>query len=171
MCSLHAITQIVDRQHSYLASMKTVAAATMLAAFLTVVAPAAAHADSVPAVDEVVAVMAELTDPGIPAVNKGNIVSPGLAPDEAGTIDDQLNRMNARGRILPLPFIVTDIQPAPNNFAGATLATGGSPRQSTNGRPIVLVDQGGHWLITHDSAIAEMNALFHEATRYRGYVP
>jgi hypothetical protein len=145
--------------------------ATTLAAAL-IVTPATAYADEpVPTVDEVVAVMAGLTDPDIPAANKGNIVSPGFAPDEAGTIDDQLNRMNARGRILPLPFIVTDIQPAPNNFAGATLATGGSPRQSTNGRPIVLVNQGGHWLITHDSAIAEMNALFHEATRYRGYVP
>jgi hypothetical protein len=145
--------------------------ATTLAAAL-IVTPATAYADEpVPTVDEVVAVMAGLTDPDIPAANKGNIVSPGFAPDEAGTIDDQLNRMNARGRILPLPFIVTDIQPAPNNFAGATLATGGSPRQSTTGRPIVLVDQGGHWLITQDSAIAEMNVLFHEATRYRGYVP
>ncbi|WP_428340760.1 hypothetical protein [Mycobacterium sp.] len=115
--------------------------------------------------------MAELTDPSKPAANKTDIVTPGFSPDEAGTIDDHLNRMNARGRILPLPFIVTDIQPAPNNLAGATLATGGSPRQSTNGRPIVLVDQGGHWLITHDSAIAEMDVLFREATRYRGYVP
>jgi hypothetical protein len=157
------------------------AVATTLAAAL-IASPATAYADCgdpgqgpctgpVPTVDQVVAVLAELTDPDIPAANKTNTVTPGFSPDEAGTIDDQLNRMNARGRILPLPFIVTDIQPAPNNFAGATLATGGSPRQSTNGRPIVLADQGGHWLITHDSAIAEMDVLFHEATRYRGYVP
>ena len=133
-----------------------------------IASPATAYADDpVPTVDQVVAIMAELTDPNIPAANKSNIVSPGFNPDEAGTVDDQLNAMNARGRILPLPFIVTDIQPAPNNFAGATLATGGSPRQSTGGSPIVLVDQGGHWLITHDSAIAEMNVLFHEATRHR----
>jgi hypothetical protein len=145
--------------------MKTAVTTMLLAASLAgITAPATAHADDpLPTVDQVVAIMSELTDPDIPAANKRNIVT----PEEAGTIDDQLNGMNARGRILPLPFIVTDIQPAPNNFAGATLATGGSPRQSTNGSPIVLVDQGGHWLITHDSAIAEMNVLFHEATRHR----
>jgi hypothetical protein len=44
--------------------------------------------------------------------------------------------------VLPLNFVVTDIQPAPNNLAGATLET-----QATNPRPIVLVNRGGHWLI------------------------
>jgi hypothetical protein len=61
---------------------------------------------------------------------------------------------------------VTDIQPAPNNFAGATLATVGTPRQSTNGRPIVLVDQGGHWLITHDTAMAELDVFWRAAKRF-----
>jgi hypothetical protein len=82
-----------------------------------------------------------LTDPDIPAANKTNIVTPGFSPDEAGTIDDHLNRM--RRPALPLHFVVTNVQAAPNNFAGATLATVGNPRQSTYARPIVLVDQGG----------------------------
>jgi hypothetical protein len=86
-------------------SMKAVAAAMMLAASLTV-APAAAHADSAPTVDEVVAVMAKLTDPGIPAVNKSDIVTPGLAPDEAGTADNHLNSLNGRGYI-PFNFVAT----------------------------------------------------------------
>jgi hypothetical protein len=147
--------------------MKAVVSAMLLSASLTVVAaPATARADSVPTPDEVVAVMAELTDPNIPAANKGNIVTPGFSPDEAGTIDDHLNRMNAHGNILPLPFIVTDIEPAPNNLAGATLATTGTPRQATNPRPIVLVDQGGHWLITHDSAMAELDVFWRAASRF-----
>jgi len=128
----------------------TMAATLIVAVPITVLTAAPARADPVPTVDEVLAVLAGLTDPGIPAASKTNIVTPGFAPDEAGTIDDHLNRMNARGRILPLPFIVTDIQPAPNNFAGATLATGGSPRQSTNG-----------------SAMAEMDVFWREATRFR----
>jgi hypothetical protein len=74
----------------------------------------------VPTVDQVVGIMAELTDPDRPAASKANIVSPGFSPDEAGTIDDHLKRMNAFG-VLPLPFVVSDIQPAPNNFAGATV--------------------------------------------------
>jgi hypothetical protein len=70
--------------------------------------------------------MAKLTDPGIPAVNKGDIVTPGIAPDEAGTIDDHLIRMHAFD-LLPLPFVVRDVEPAPNNFAGATVnIVGGS---------------------------------------------
>jgi hypothetical protein len=54
--------------------------------------------------------MAELTDPNIPAANKGNIVNPGIGPDDAGTIDDHLNRMNAFGGLLPPAFVVTDIE-------------------------------------------------------------
>jgi hypothetical protein len=125
-------------------------------------------AGPVPTVDQVVAIMAELTDPDVPAANKTNIVSPGFSPEEAGTIDDHLNRM--RTRTLPLTFVVTDIQPAANNSAGASIATTGSPRQSTFARPIVLVDQGGHWLITHDTAMAELNVLWRAAERYRGGV-
>jgi hypothetical protein len=82
----------------------------MVAALIA--APATAHADCgedgqplcagpVPTVDEVVAVLAKLTDPDIPAANKTDIVTPGFSPDEAGTIDDHLNRM--RGPALPLP--------------------------------------------------------------------
>jgi hypothetical protein len=148
--------------------MKAVVSAALLVASLTVVAPATALADCgdpnqppcggpVPTVDEVVAVLASMTDPDIPAVNKGNVVTPGFSPDEAGTIDDHLNRMR---RQLPPDFVVTDIQPAPNNLAGATLET-----RQTHARPIVLVDQGGHWLITHDTAMTELDVFWRAANR------
>ena len=163
--------------------MKTVAAAMMLAASLTVVAaPATAHADCgdpgqpdctgpVPTVDQVVAIMAELTDPNIPAVNKTDIVTPGFSPDEAGTIDDHLSRMNAHGGTLPLNFVVTDIQPVPNNSAGATVTTVGSPRQHGPARPLVLVDQGGHWMITHDSAAYQLEVFWSVARRHIAVIP
>ena len=106
--------------------------------------------------------MAELTDPDVPAANKGNVVTPGFSPGEAGTIDDHLNRERKH---LPLPFVVADIQPAPDNWAGATLATAGGPRQHTHARPVVLVSQGGHWLLTHDSAMAELDAFWHAEHR------
>lgn len=154
--------------------MKTVAAAIILAAAL-IASPATALADCgdpdqppctrpVPNGDQVVGLMQQLTDPNIPAVNKGNIVTPGFSPDEAGTIDDHLRRMD--GRTLPTNFVVTNIQPAPNNFAGATLETVGIPRQHSSPHPIVLVDQGGHWLITHDSAVAEVDVIWRTAHRY-----
>jgi hypothetical protein len=51
----------------------------------------------VPTTDEVVAIMAELTDPNIPAANKTDIVTPGFSPEEAGTIDDHLSQLHAGG--------------------------------------------------------------------------
>jgi hypothetical protein len=152
--------------------------AAMLAATL-IASPATAYADCgdpgqdpctgpVPTVDQVVAIMDKLTDPDIPAVSKTDIVTPGFSPDEAQKLDDRLNRM--RGPALPEHFVVTDIQPAPNNFAGATVASVGNPRQSTYPKPIVLVDQGGHWLITHDTALAKLESLYQAAVRYMGVV-
>jgi hypothetical protein len=153
--------------------MKIVTAALLLAASLA--APATAHADCgdpdqppctgpVPTVDQVVGIMQQLTDPNVPAVDKGNIVAPGFSPDEAGTIDDHLHRMD--GHTLPTNFVVTNIHPAPNNFAGATLETVGIPRQHSSPHPIVLVDQGGPWLVTHDSAVAEVDVIWRTAHRY-----
>jgi hypothetical protein len=151
--------------------MKIAVTGMLLAATLAgITAPVTAHADDVPSVDQVVAIMAELTDPGIPAANKGNIVTPGFAPDEAGTIDDHLNRTNAFG-YLPYDFVVTDIESAPANQAGATVATTGGYRHRTGPAPIVLVNQGGHWLITHDSAATELDVFWRVANRYEpGFV-
>src|ERR1700730_4635011 len=108
--------------------MKIAAAALLIAASLAV--PANAHADCgdpdqppcagpVPTVEQVVGIMQQLTDPNIPAANKGNIVTPPFTAEEAATLDHQLQVIE--GPALPLPFIVTNIQPAPNHFAGATV--------------------------------------------------
>ena len=156
-------------------STKLSIATTMAAALIA--SPATAYADCrdpgqdpctgpIPSVDEVVAIMDKLTDADIPAVSKTDIVTPGFSPDEAQKLDDRLNRM--RGPALPEHFVVTDIQPAPNNFAGATVASVGNPRQSTYPRPIVLVEQGGHWLITHDTALAKLESLYQAAVRHMG---
>jgi hypothetical protein len=158
---------------------KTTTTTTILAAAL-IASSATAYADCgdpgqdpctgpVPTVDEVVAVLGGLTDPDIPAANKTNIVTPGFTPDEAGTIDNHLTRMKVFGGLLPLPFAVRDIRPAPNNFAGATVNIVGWFRQNTGSRPIVLVEQGGHWLLDHDAAMNEMNAIWQTAERAAPY--
>jgi hypothetical protein len=146
--------------------MKIVIAALLLGASLTV--HATAHADNVPSVDQVVAIMAKLTDPGIPAANKGDVVTPGFTPEEAGMVDDHLDRMAAH--YLPLNFVVTDIEPAPDNLAGAMLgATGPIPfYMHPYPRPIVLAQQGGHWLITHESAMNMLDVFCHYAMRQKG---
>jgi len=141
-------------------STKLSVATTVTAALIAL--PATAYADPVPTTDEVLAVLAELTDPNRPAASKTDIVTPGFSPDEAGTFDDHLNQMRS---FLPLPFVVTGIQPAPNDFAGATVAVPHGFRSTPPG-PIVLVDQGGHWLITHDTAKTALDAFWYNATAH-----
>jgi hypothetical protein len=114
--------------------------------------------------------MTELTDPDIPAANKTDSVTPGFSPDEAGTIDDHLTRMKVFGGILPLPFVVTNIQPAPNRYAGATVETKGNAYQHTWPTPIVLVEQDGHWKITHDTAMNELRLFWLNGSRRIGFV-
>jgi hypothetical protein len=144
-----------------------------------IASPATAYADCgdpgqpactgpVPTTDQVVAAMAQLTDP---AANKNNIVTPGLSPEETQMVNDHLNQMNAKG-LLPYNFVVTDIQPALNNFAGATVTVTGSFNQQSADQPIVLADHGGHWLITHDTALPTLDHFWDNANRRRNrYVP
>jgi hypothetical protein len=100
-----------EKPQMNLIKLSTIAVAAVLVAVpATAVAVAPAYADCgdpdqppctgpVPTVDEGVAVLAGLTDPDIPAANKTNIVTPGFTPEEAGTIDDHLNRdvLHCRG--------------------------------------------------------------------------
>jgi hypothetical protein len=153
-------------------------AISLVAAFLTT--PATAHADCgdpgqppctgpVPTVDEVIADLAELTNPDISATNKTSVVSPGFSPEEAGTVDNHLRRMNSVAGELPMAFDVTNIQPAPNNFAGATVAVPYG-YAFTPASPMVLVDQGGHWLITHHSAMNLMDTFWYNVNRHPVFV-
>lgn len=159
------------------ASRKTTLAAMLLAASIT--APATAFADcgdpgqdpctgTVPTVDQVVAIMTELTDPNIPAANKGNVITPPFTAEEAATLDHQLQVIE--GPALPLPFVVTNIQPAPNHYAGATVETRGNMYQHTWPTPIVLVERDGHWKITHDTAMPELHEFWLNGTRRPGFV-
>jgi hypothetical protein len=162
-----------------------VGASALLAAAPLVAAAGPAHADCgdpgqdpctgpVPTVDQLVAVLAELTDPNIAAASKANIVTPSLSPEEAQTLDDHLKQMDAHGGRLPIDFLVTNIQPAPANLAGATVETmGPGPIYTqTAAHSFVLADQGGHWTITHDSAVQLTDAWYRNSKRrFVGFVP
>lgn len=157
--------------------MKTVVAAILLA-IASLVPPAIAGADCgdpgqdpctgpVPTVDQVVALLSEFTDPDRPAEDKHDVVTPDFAPNNIGWLDPHVNELNGKG-FFPLDFVVTDIQPAPNNFAGATVATHANGHlTSSNPSPIVLVNQSGHWLITRSTA---MNYIFRVYNHYEIHV-
>jgi hypothetical protein len=148
-----------------------IAAAAMLLAVASVTAPAIARADCgepdepactgpVPTVDQVVALLSELMDPNRPNEDKNDVVTPDLSPESIAYLDTYLDgRLNAHGDF-PYDFVVTDIQPAPNNFAGATVAThANGHRTTTRPFPIVLVNQSGRWLLTRKSAINSVSEV------------
>jgi hypothetical protein len=145
-----------------------------------IISPATASADCgddgqpvctgpVPTVDQVMAIVNELIDSDIPAANKTDIVTPGFTPEEAQEIDDHLHDMGAR-RYPPMNIVISNIQPAPNNFAGATLAAYNGYKTTPPG-PIVLIEQNGRWLLTHHSAIGVMDAFWYNSNiRHPGFV-
>ncbi|CAJ1496865.1 hypothetical protein [[Mycobacterium] holstebronense] len=145
--------------------MRIVASVVLAAALAGAAVPyTAAAADPVPTPDEVLAAMAELTNPDIPAVNKGNVVTPGFSPEEAQLIDQRLRETQEAG-LLPYNFVVSDIAPAPDNSAGATVTSVGGFHEESAPEPIVLSEQGGRWLITHDTALTALDHFWHNANR------
>ena len=130
--------------------MKSAASAMILAASLA--APATAHADNVPTVDQVTDLLNRLTDPSIPAEDKHDVVTPDFQPNNIGFLDNWWNTLGPG--FFPVDFAVNDIQPAPNNTAGATVGVHANGHSTwASPRPIVLVNQNGHWLITLKSGM------------------
>jgi hypothetical protein len=158
-------------------TMRITAASVLMATMIAT--PAMAHADCgdpgydpctgpVPSVDEVMAIMNELTDPNIPAANKGDIVTPPFDDKHARGVDSILNYCRTWG-MLPVPFIVTDIQPAPNNMAGATVSNSRTWHLRAGGGPVVLVNQGGRWMMTSETAFNAVRQV--EKDQAHGGVP
>ena len=151
---------------------RVVLAAVLITAPVTVVtATPPAYADCgdpgqppcngpVPTVDQVIDILNVLFNPNIPAADKDNIVTPPFTPEEAATIDDHLNRMGTHGH-LPTNWNITNIQSAPDNFAGVTI-------ESNHCRPgpAVFVLQNGHWLMTHDTAWTALDNIWWNVTHH-----
>jgi hypothetical protein len=72
--------------------------ATVTAAAALIDAPATAYADPVPSTDEVVAIMAKLTDPSIPAANAVRGGLRAQKSEEAQSIDNELAASPSRLR-------------------------------------------------------------------------
>jgi hypothetical protein len=125
--------------------------------------PATAYADCgepgqdpctgpVPTVDQVTDLLNRLTDPSIPAEDKHDVVTPDFQPNNIGFLDNWWNPLGPG--FFPVDFGVTDIHPAPNNTAGATVGVHANGHSTwASPRPIVLINQNGHWLMTLKSGM------------------
>jgi len=97
-----------------------------------------------------------LADPNIPAGNKNDIVTPPFNDNQAQKFDNMMGFLRLES-IVPANWTVTDIQPAPNNLAGATVTNPPVWRQQHSGSgPVVLAYQNGHWMITEHTAYARV---------------
>lgn len=140
-----------------------------VAALLLGMAPhAAADGDAVPTPDQVADILNRVLDPNLDTQDKSTVVTPGLSPEDETQIDAALGRLTLRNR-LPLDFVITDIQPAPNNYAGATVAASNLPGLPPT--PVVLNRQGDQWKVTDDTLTPLMYAIWHAARRHPVFVP
>lgn len=134
------------------------------------IAPVAvADTGAVPTPDQVADILNRVLDPNLDSADKSAVVTPSLSPEDENQIDAALKRLMFWNR-LPLDFVVTDIQPAPNDYAGATVAAANLWELPPT--PIVLNGQGGQWKVTDDTLTPLMYAIWHAAReRSRGYAP
>ncbi|MGV0683668.1 hypothetical protein ABQE69_14890 [Mycolicibacillus trivialis] len=117
----------------------------------------AAHADPppppgarVPAPEQVVAVLNQLTDPHIPGEVKSNLVEGGLSAEELGHLGATLNDLAFRADI-PLNYTASDIVPAANDLAGVTVGATSILISVPVVVPMVLVYRDDAWRLTHDT--------------------
>lgn len=145
----------------------TVLVAAVAALLLGIAPDAGADGDAVPTPGQVADILNRVLDPNLDTQDKSAVVAPGLSPEDETQIDAALGRLTLRNR-LPLDFVITDIQPAPNNYAGATVAAANLPGLPPT--PVVLNRQGDQWKITDDTLTPLMYAIWH-AARHRAVVP
>jgi hypothetical protein len=99
----------------------------------------------------------QATDPGVSYTAKTNLVENGISPGEGHVADHNLRKAYRNGNF-PEQFNVTNIQPAGPNMASADVAISGPKFAGPVIKKLVFVDQGGNWILQHDSALALLQA-------------
>ena len=97
-----------------------------------------------------------MTDPGVSYTTKTNLVENGISPDEGHLADHDLRKAYREGKF-PETFNVTNIAPAGPN-ATADVAISGPKFAGPVTKQLMFVNQGGNWILQHDSAIALLQA-------------
>jgi hypothetical protein len=137
----------------------SVAALTVIggaAAGITSVAPPSA-AQNLPTPDQLANLCNQVTDPGVSYTTKTNLVENGVSPGEGHVADHDLRKAFRDGKF-PETFNVTNIEPAGPNVAQADVAISGPKFAGPVTKHLAFIDQGGNWILQHDSAIGLIQA-------------
>lgn len=98
-----------------------------------------------------------VTDPGVGYETKVALVENGIPPNEGHVADHDLRKAFRNGNF-PEQFAVSNIQPIPGNGVRADVAITGPKFAGPVEKPLVFIDQGGTWVLQHDSALALVQA-------------
>jgi hypothetical protein len=126
------------------------------AAGVTSVAPPGA-AQNLPTPDQLANLCNQVTDPGVSYTTKTNLVENGISPGEGHVADHDLRKAYRDGKF-PETFTVTNIAPAGPNVAQADVAISGPKFVGPVTKHLAFIDQGGNWILQHDSAIGLIQA-------------
>ncbi len=114
-------------------------------------------APDLPSPDQLSGLCNQATDPGVSYTTKTNLVQNGITPDEGHLADHDLRKAYREGKF-PETFVVTNIAPAGPNAAQADVAISGPKFAGPVSKHLMFVNQGGNWILQHDSAIALLQA-------------
>lgn len=113
-------------------------------------------APSLPTPDQLAGVCTQATDPGVSYTTKTNLVENGISADEGHLADHDLRKAYREGKF-PETFNVTNVAPAGPN-ASADVAISGPKFAGPVTKQLMFVNQGGNWILSHDSALALVQA-------------
>jgi hypothetical protein len=119
--------------------------------------PPPAPGQNLPTPEELSSLCTQATDPGVSYTTKTNLVENGISPDEGHVADHDLRKAYRDGKF-PESFNVTNIQPAGPNAATADVAISGPKFAGPVTKHLMFVNQGGNWILSHDSALALLQA-------------
>ncbi len=111
---------------------------------------------NLPTPDQLASLCTQVTDPGVSYTTKTNLVENGISPDEGHVADHDLRKAYRDGKF-PETFNVTNIQPVGPN-ATADVAISGPKFAGPVSKQLMFVNQGGNWILSHDSALALVQA-------------
>jgi hypothetical protein len=132
-------------------------AQVQLAAFGAPLPQDPAPPGQLPTPEQLAALCNQATDPGVSYTAKQNLVENGISPGEGHTVDHDLRKAFKEGKF-PQQYAVTNIAPAGPNAAQADVAISGPKLVGPVGKHLMFIDQGGNWMLQHDSALALLQA-------------
>jgi hypothetical protein len=110
-----------------------------------------------PSPDQLSGLCNQATDPGVSYTTKDNLVQGGIGPEEGHVADHDLRKAYREGKF-PEQFAVTNIQPAGPNAVTADVAITGPKFAGPVTKNLGFVNEGGNWILQHDSAIGLIQA-------------